>query len=165
MKLTERRKVLRDVAESSAWRTVRRWIRDMVRVEPRVMREVSRMEFGPLCSWIERGSANVGGVCGCLVGSTAIALAQRAGQAVSRDFYAAEVDGALLSASETVAQFARKQFVADMEAAASYAACAAAELGDALGQERAVALIKDEIVRALAARRRRAARRKALVRA
>lgn len=52
---------------------INRWIKTMVSIEPVVMKEVSEMTFGDLDSWIQKGKDNIG-VCGCLVGSAAIAL-------------------------------------------------------------------------------------------
>lgn len=156
------------------WQVISTWIRQMVKIEPKVMREVSKAEFGSLSSWIERGEGNVK-VCGCLVGTVALALADArnhfkadpytngfsctTNEFATDDGYYAKGEPA--EAYDVIGFLSRKAFVEDMQNRAASVGGKAATLGNILGQESAVALIKDEIVRAL--KRRQAAKRRKLV--
>ncbi len=151
-------------AAYQAWENVRDWIADMVSIEPKIMRKVSEARFGDLGNWIQRGSGNVS-VCGCLVGTCALELVKE------RNHFKADLDiGAF---EQTVpfrgeAQFeecephevveklvVNKRFVQDMTVGAEQAGYAASTLGTTLGNDMAVWLIKDEIIRQLALRSQR----------
>jgi|SRR5439155_19706406 len=152
--------------ETSAWLTVRDWIRDMVRIEPKVMREVSKARFGDLGSWIQNGSGNVK-FCGCLVGTCALKLVQDRNhfkpQKGQEDFVCTEPIGEFAADDYYSADWASAPEVVSVLAAnygqvsrdAYDAGIAAAELGDILGQTDAVKLIKDEIIRQLKFRQKR----------
>lgn len=148
-----------------SWPTVSNWIRDMVRIEPGVMAKVARAEFGDLGMWIQRGKRNVG-VCGCLVGTTALILADernhfkpvaRNGCLVRTTNRGDEYKGYSAYPNTVVAELVNTNTKArkEMELAAERAGCAASDMGNILGQELAVELIKDEIKRQLKFRRNR----------
>lgn len=154
-----------------AWDTVRKWIRNMVRIEPTVMREVSKREFGDLGSWLEKGKGNVQ-ACGCLVGTTALVLVERRNHfkpdAKQGEFIHTtnefenentgyDIKGDRAQAVDVVTKLAQEKFssTSSMQWAAEEAGCKAGALGTYLGQETAVALIKDEITRQLVLRSKR----------
>jgi hypothetical protein len=177
VKQSERRAALGLVGHRPAWTTIRSWIRDMVKIEPKVMRQVVKTEFGDLQNWLEKGPGNIK-ACGCLVGTTALVMAEQ------RNHFKPDADvgvfryttdefktedgygicdnekGDAANSTEVIAKLARKQLKRDMEDYASQAGGAAAVLGIHLGQDAAVALIKDEIQRALKRRTRAMQRRK-----
>lgn len=158
----------------SSWETVRDWIRDMVQVEPKIMKKVSERRFGDLGNWIQKGSGNVS-VCGCLVGSTALELVKERNhfkaQCGTGDFTLTKPLGEFepeqdydFESSEVIRMLAvDPEFVAAMTNSADDAGIAAADLGNVLGQAKAVWLIKDEIVKQLKLRdvRRRSGRKAA----
>lgn len=164
MKTSERSQALAVVSETGAWRTVRNWIRDMVSIEPRVMRQVAKETFGNLGNWIERGEDNIE-ACGCLVGTVALVMVEQRNHFkpnASLGFFEHTTNefksdgnekGDSATTTAVVAALARKQLKEDMQDYASRAGGAAAMLGAHLSQDTAVALIKDEIVRALKRRK------------
>jgi len=167
MKQKQRKAVLDKLREGWAWdswQIVSGWIKRMVSMEPTVMRRVAKAKFGNLSKWIQRGRGNVG-VCGCLVGTVALELVKSRNHFEPKlnDVWAPFVrtTGELAGEREscpTVVSELVKQRRAEMEHEADQAGLEAASLRGELGQETAVALIKDEIKRALAARRRRVAK-------
>lgn len=182
MKTSERRSALarlkldgivyNAVERQKTWASISAWIRQMVKIEPRIMREVSKAEFGDLGKWIEKGKGNVK-ACGCLVGTVALEMVKQRNHFTPNVEYGEftfttndfENDGLCekgdsANAGEVVAKLAQKQFADNMETQADLVGGAAASLGNILGQEPAVALIKDEIVRALKRRSQAAKRRK-----
>lgn len=180
MKPSERRQALRDIGKDwqvvSSWNYVRDWIKDMVQIEPKVMRQVAKMEFGDLGNWIEKGKGNIE-ACGCLIGTTALALVEdrnhfkvnvdsRGFKHTTEEFKKGEgweagnEKGDYAGASKVVGLLVKKQLKEDMEDWASEAGCSAKDLREALGQETAVALIKDEITRQLKRRSQVLKRRK-----
>ena len=152
---------------SAAWTTVAQWIRRMVAIEPSVMRRVAARTFGDLGSWIERGSRNVG-VCGCLVGSTALELVDARNHFKPDPYFngftrtTGEWKGERCPATTAVAELVRgPQALKDnMDGWACRAGIAASNLLLMLTDDTAVALIKDEIHRQLRARAKRRAARK-----
>lgn len=60
---------------SSTERTLKSWIRLMVRIEPEIMKKVAKAEFGDLSEWLQKGAFKFGR-CGCLVGTTALLLVE-----------------------------------------------------------------------------------------
>jgi len=163
--------------EISSWKTIRRWIADMVSIEPTIMRRVSHRKFGDLGSWLEKGSV---GYCGCLVGTTALELVRaRNSFKPTTDTYFGEAEfvrtkdteteekGDACDAADIVEELS--PFASNMKVAALTAGMAAIDLQYAVGQDEAVALIKDEIRKQLLLRakhirgglkRARAAKRK-----
>ena len=155
------------------WKTISKWIRRMVRLEPTVMRKVAAREFGNLSywiKWIKSGGDNVD-VCGCLVGTVALQLVDdRDSFKVDSqaEAFVCEVPqpsceiGDYLEAAEVVGALARYKaaFREDMVREADEAGMAAAGLGDVLGQALAVDLIKSEIQHQLYLRRQRIKRAK-----
>lgn len=153
------------------WQRVAKWIRQMVNIEPTIMQEVSKATFGDLGAWIEEGEGKVK-ACGCLVGTVALKMVE------ARNHFKAAVDGGNFDcttnefqesiagkggpaeAYEVVGALSRKAFVEDMQTEAATVGSFAASLKSFLTQETAVALIKDEIVRALKARANRIKRAK-----
>lgn len=160
----DRDEVLDELGYSSfywnSWEKVRDWIRDMVQIEPKIMKRVAQRRFGALGNWIQRGSGNVG-VCGCLVGSTALEMVK------DRNHFKAQCGTGDFGLTKPIASFepsdeydfesyeviellaVDKQFVQQMEISANDAGMAASDLGGTLGQKKAVWLIKDEIIRQL----------------
>lgn len=67
-------KLVRDNGVAWRWKDIATWLEQMVRVEPKIMREVSRATFGELGNWIQKGTDNVDDVCGCLIGTVAVKL-------------------------------------------------------------------------------------------
>ena len=152
----DRAEELREIDEwwhRDAWDTIREWIVDMVQIEPTIMRRVSHAKFGNLSSWIQRGSGNVG-VCGCLVGTTAIELTKARNHfkpvATNGSFTCTKDVGVYQQGNATEApEVVDALLKAEMEGRAYNVGLFAADLGEYLGQDRAVALIKDEIRRQL----------------
>lgn len=178
----DRNEVLREVSEGwdsdRAWKTIKSWIIDMVQVEPKIMRKVAQARFGYLGNWLQRGSGNVS-VCGCLVGTTALEMVKERnhfkpncamGEFEQTKPFAGESfeeDESLPSAEpyEVIERLmkADPEFVRAMRGEAEQAGLEASNLGVELGQDKAVWLIKDEILRQLKLRqiRIRAGRRAA----
>lgn len=180
MKPSERRAALSRLNEdglfhtgetkSATWKIVSKWIRQMVKIEPKIMREVSKATFGNLGSWFEKGEGNVK-ACGCLVGTVALEMTKtrnhfkiQPGKLTDdkpslvcttnefKDGYDYHAKGDAVGPWEVVEFLAQKSFTAHMKQEAEDAGCAASSLGIHLGQDTAVALIKDEIVKALKVR-------------
>jgi len=175
----DREKALDELGiENSSWHTVKNWIRDMVMLEPKVMREVSKARFGDLGGWIQRGSGNVK-VCGCLVGTTALKLVadrnhfvpdveveefecvKPIGDYITEELFNAACqdglypqEGTSASAPDVIETLMGPNY-ARLSDSAYDAGVAAAVLGEDLGQQTAVALIKDEILRQLQFRQQR----------
>ena len=159
-----RQEAVGTVYVNSQWQIVARWIRNMVKVEPKIMRQVSKASFGNLGSWLNNRTANINRACGCLVGTVALELVRDRnsvtlgkpvydwGRAGSVQFY--DTQDNTLPTPKVVTELA-ESFCSNMTVAAAKAGVAAARLGEELGQRGAVVLIKDEIVRQLAIRQRR----------
>jgi len=172
MKEFDREVLLAELDWSTNWPTVRDWIADMVRVEPKIMRKVAQAKFGDLGRWVENGSGNIS-MCGCLVGTTALELVKDRnhfeikrgweefqctrpiGNFVTPEMEAEDLlnyDVYSAGSAECVVGVLATAYHEDMEQAASDAGIAAAALRDEIGQDAAVWLIKDEIKRQLALR-------------
>lgn len=159
----ERREALRDIRESRGgsdnWDMVSKWIHRMVRIEPTVMRAVAKAKFGNLGNWLEK---NTNKTCGCLVGTTALELVKRRNHFTVDNheaFYceveiAGQLPGDFTEPAHVVSALSQK---ADQDLT-DRAGIAAMEIGEHLGQDRAVALIKSEI--AYAFKRARADRKR-----
>lgn len=174
MRTFDRKELLDDLEFSSAWKTVKEWIREMAIREPRVMRKVSEARFGDLGMWIQKGRGNVS-VCGCLVGTTAIELtkdrnhfkpdAEKEGFICTtpiEDWVTPKMeDEAQLRGDWSLSSYAGAPQVVEalireeMSVDADRAGIAAAGLQNELGQDAAVWLIKDEIRRQLGFQRQR----------
>jgi hypothetical protein len=150
------------VLRPTDWATVSKWIREMVARESKVMRQVSKARFGALNSWISRGRSNISpGFCGCLVGTTALALVE------DRNHFRPLIDcGSYYDFVRTTGDDAGEsacadevvcELVAHAENNAWDAGVAAMNIGECLGQEQAVALFKSEIREQLRLRSRRIA--------
>lgn len=184
MRTFDRKSLLQELEYNSDWETVRDWIRDMVVVEPKIMRKVSEAKFGDLGSWIEAGRGNVS-VCGCLVGTTAIELTKERNHfkadrdtekflctkeigewvPVAIDEAACRVGNYSLQSTAGAAEVVDTltNFKQRMSNSAYDAGVAAAGLKEEIGQEEAVWLIKTEIVRQLGFQKQRVrAARKAI---
>lgn len=185
MKKFDRKAVMEEFSWNTVthWTVIREWIADMVRIEPTVMRRVLDREFGYLGAWLSRGRANVSGACGCLVGSTALELVAsrnhfkpKVGAGVFKlttplptdraktelvakyGYWIGEelVPTSIYDTPEVVEALCQSpEFVSKMTQSAEDAGVAAAELGEELGQDTAVALIKDEIRKQLRIRQAR----------
>lgn len=174
MKPSERRKALArihnvdfsDFGYDRTWKEISKWIKQMVKIEPKVMREVSKATFGDLGKWLEKGEGKVK-ACGCLVGTVALKMLEDRNHfkvvnksdeitvltCTTNEFEdEGHGKGAHVNPWEVVSLLARKAFVANMREEAEEIGCGVAGLGGRLGQGTAVELIKDEIVRALKAR-------------
>lgn len=184
MKPSERRKALARIRGSDAsnfsyektWKHISKWLRQMVKIEPKIMREVSKATFGDLGSWLQKGEGKVK-ACGCLIGTVALKMLE------DRNHFkvvADKHDASYIKLSCTTNEFsdegygkgdgaapwavvsllAKNAFVENMRGEAEDIGCEVGGLGNRLGQETAVALIKDEIVRALKVRANRIKRAK-----
>jgi hypothetical protein len=134
------------------WKDVRRWIKRMVAVDPQVMERVSRAKFGDLSSWLSKVN---GRWCGCLVGTCALVLKSERDHFTIRNgmFYDSKGSRGGVKAATVVHTLARDHAIGTQFT--NFAGVRATYLKQAIRQDNAVALIKDEIKAALKARRKR----------
>ncbi len=149
----------------NSWQIVKQWIKDMVRIEPTIMRKVAKMKFGAMGSWMEAGGGKIGR-CGCLVGSCAIAMVEERNSFVISPAHdtvwvrsQGEEKGLYVEPYQVVAELAKKQFHDDMVESADAAGMAAYRVTESFEDEtEGVELLKSEILYQLRLRAKRRAK-------